>query len=63
MMIWPAIRLHDSTRYIVAMRGLVNNAGSPIIPSMAFASLRDGIPTQNPDVEYRRDLYNNDIFP
>lgn len=63
MMIWPAQRLRDATRYIVGLRNLVNNQGQPIIPSSAFAALRDNIPTQNPAIESRRDHYNTSVFP
>lgn len=58
----PAIRLHDATRYIVAIRGVVDAANAPIEPSAAFAALRDRQPLpEEPSVEGRRALYA-DIF-
>lgn len=60
-LLWPAARLNDSTRYIVAMRGLETTYGDPIEPSPAFGALRDNIPTSDPNVEERRALFA-DIF-
>jgi hypothetical protein len=41
----------------VALRDLVNMSGQLIEPSPAFLSLRDNITTKNPDIEYRRKLF------
>jgi hypothetical protein len=38
----PAQRLDDATRYIVAFRGLVDTLGNPIRPRLAFRAIRDG---------------------
>jgi hypothetical protein len=60
-MIRPVVRLEDGTRYIVAIRRVVDGAGTPIEPSEAFRALRDGIPSREPSINKRRPLYA-DIF-
>eukprot|EP00054_Salpingoeca_dolichothecata_P016522 m.96985 g.96985 ORF g.96985 m.96985 type:complete len:639 (-) comp22014_c0_seq1:116-2032(-) len=62
LMMWPAYRLNDSTRYIVAMRGLVTNEGGPVETSAAFARLRDDVPSPDPAVEARRKHFDDSIF-
>lgn len=58
----PVIRLKDATRYIVAIRGVVDAAGQPLAPSPAFQALRDLQPlADEPSVDARRPLYA-DIF-
>jgi hypothetical protein len=42
LMLRPAIRLDDATRYIVAIRDVVDESGDPVEPSSAFSALRDG---------------------
>jgi hypothetical protein len=60
LLIRPAERLRDGTRYIVGIRGLVGETG-PIEASPAFAALRDLQPSTEPSVQERRPLYA-DIF-
>lgn len=60
-MIRPVVRLEDDRRYIVAIRGVVDQDGAPLAPSPAFAALRDRTPSDDPAVESRRGLYT-DIF-
>jgi hypothetical protein len=66
-MIRPAVRLEPDTRYIVAIRGVVDAGGAALEPSPAFAALRDISPSDALDpaaaesVEARRPLYA-DIF-
>jgi hypothetical protein len=60
-MLRPAVRLKDATRYIVAIRGVVDAAGDPVEPAESFRNLRDGLEDGNPAIEARRDLYA-DIF-
>ncbi|MFT3772330.1 MAG: hypothetical protein QM820_43600 [Minicystis sp.] len=60
-LIRPAIRLKDSTRYIVAIRHVVDEQGKAIAPTATFKALRDGAESCEPSVEARRDLYT-DIF-
>ncbi len=61
LMIRPAVRLDDDTRYIVAIRGVVDGDGNVIPASEVFRELRDGLPATDPTVTSRRDLYA-DIF-
>jgi hypothetical protein len=42
LIIRPGERLKDGTRYIVAVRDLVDTQGTPIRPRLAFRALRDG---------------------
>lgn len=61
LLVRPVIRLKDSTRYIVAIRHVVDADGNEIAPSPAFAALRDGKSSCEPTIEPRRALYE-DIF-
>jgi hypothetical protein len=56
-MIRPVIRLDDDTRYIVAIRHVVDAAGLPVKPSPAFLALRDGGSFPDLSIERRRALY------
>ncbi|MGB8223921.1 MAG: hypothetical protein WCF10_15140 [Polyangiales bacterium] len=60
-MIRPVVRLRDDARYIVAIRGLKNEAGALIEPSAGFAALRDGTASDDESIDARRGLYE-DIF-
>jgi len=57
----PAVRLEEGTRYIVAIRDVVDSVGDPLAPSEAFEVLRDLRPTDDQDLDARRALYA-DIF-
>jgi hypothetical protein len=61
LMIRPVTRLDDARRYIVAIRGVVDDAGELIPASPGFAALRDLQPSDDPNIEIRRPLYA-DIF-
>jgi hypothetical protein len=61
--IWPAVPLEHARRYVVGIRGLVTNAGAPVPSSTAFAALRDGTETDDPNVELRRDGFDSTVFP
>ena len=61
LMIRPVVRLADNTRYIVAVRRVVDGNGAVIPPSPAFAALRDGKKFDDASIERRRALYD-DIF-
>jgi hypothetical protein len=50
----PGRSLTPGKRYIVAFRNLVDGAGQPIEAEPVFAALRDGRPTDIPEVEARR---------
>lgn len=60
-MLRPAVRLNDSTRYIVVIRDLLDDAGSPIAATEGFAALRDRTPSDDDAINSRRALYG-DIF-
>jgi hypothetical protein len=57
-MIRPMERLKDSTRYIVAIRHVVDANGKRLEPSATFKALRDG-GKGDASVEARRALYEN----
>ncbi len=57
----PAVRLKDNTRYIVAIRKVIDEAGQVIEPSPEFKNLRDGTTSKESSIEARRALYT-DIF-
>ena len=61
IIIRPAVRLKDKTRYIAAIRRVVDADGKVIEPTAAWKALRDGTPGCHPSVELRRELYK-DIF-
>ncbi len=67
LMLRPAQRLKDGTRYIVAIRHVLNDVGDEVAPSPVFAALRSGEDLQGGteqatfSVAARRDLYA-DIF-
>ncbi|MCA9624215.1 MAG: hypothetical protein KC731_34560, partial [Myxococcales bacterium] len=61
LMLRPVVRLDDATRYIVAIRGVVDGGGATIEPTEVFRALRDGTESDDPTVAARRDHYD-DIF-
>ncbi len=54
LMLRPAIRPEDATRYIVAIRKVVDGEGVPVEPSPGFQALRDDEPSGNDIIESRR---------
>ncbi len=58
-MLRPVVRLKDATRYIVAIRRVIDADGVPLPPSDVFAALRDGTPHDDPTVAPRRALYQD----
>jgi hypothetical protein len=60
-MIRPVVRLADATRYIVAIRHVVDATGTPLAPTPVFQALRDGTASCDPSVALRQSLYA-DIF-
>ena len=61
-MIRPVVRLKDATRYIVAIRRVLDADGRPLRPTPVFKALRDGERLDSePSVGRRRELYA-DIF-
>jgi hypothetical protein len=63
LMAWPALRLNDSTRYIMAYGPMFDTNGAPIAPSAAFQALRDNTSSPDPSVNARRAHFEQDIFP
>ena len=63
LILHPARPLQHGHRYVVAFRDVLDQSGSPIPATDAFAALRDGTPTNTWDVEGRRGLYDDVIFP
>jgi hypothetical protein len=57
----PAVRLKDATRYIVAIRNIIDDTGKVLPPSPVFEALRDGKSSSDPTVAPRQALYS-DIF-
>jgi hypothetical protein len=56
-MIQPSIRLKDATRYIVAIRHVVDGTGTALTANPVFAALRDDTPSTDISVPPRRALY------
>lgn len=63
LLLHPMTPLAHGHRYIVAYRNVQDRAGAAIPSSDAFVALRDGTATQTWDVEGRRALYDDVIFP
>jgi hypothetical protein len=53
----PVVHLAHATRYIVALRHVVDGSGSEIAPSPVFTALRDGTEHDHPYVAARRDHF------
>ena len=53
----PVVVLEHATRYIVAIRGVVDASGAAIPPSPVFQALRDGDDFDLPYVQSRRDHF------
>ena len=60
-LIRPGVRLHEATRYIVAIRHLKDRQGNPIVPERAFQILRDNLDTPVDAINARR-AHFEDIF-
>jgi hypothetical protein len=58
LFIRPVVPLRNGHRYAVGVRNLVDTAGAPIAASEGYAALRDGTPTDNWDIEGRRDTFD-----
>ena len=54
LMLWPAHRLLDGERYIVAFRNCTDDSGVRVAPSDGFAALLSGAPTANAALEASR---------
>ena len=58
-MIHPAARLKDGTRYLVAIRNVVDASGTALPVNPVFAALRDNRPSTDVSVLRRRALYGD----
>ena len=63
LMIHPVVPLTHGGRYVVGIQGVVDTEGALVEPSEAFIELRDGVTSDDPRVESRRELYDSLIFP
>jgi hypothetical protein len=54
LMLRPAIRAEDATRYIVAIRNVRDGGGALVAPSAGFLALRDDEPSGDDIIESRR---------
>jgi hypothetical protein len=54
LQIHPVVRLKDAHRYVVAVQGLVDADGKPVVARPAFRLWRDGIASDRPEIERRR---------
>lgn len=61
LMLRPAVRPEDATRYIVAIRNVVDEDGVALPPSPGFEALRDRTPFDDPIIQSRRDQFE-DLF-
>jgi len=63
LMLRPARPLDWNHTYVVGLRHFVHTDGSAVTASPAFAALRDGKRTDDPDTERQRDEFDPVIFP
>lgn len=63
LLLRPAIPYEWDRSYVVGLRDLVDVDGAPVAPSPAFLALRDGTPSDDPDVERQRSHYEEVVFP
>ncbi len=61
IIIRPVVPLEHETRYVVAIRGVVDDSGAALPPPETFAALRDGSPSTVGTIESRRDHFE-EIF-
>ena len=61
LLLRPAVLLDTSTRYIVAVRAVIDANGAALPATEVFAALRDGAPHDDPSVGSRRAHYD-DLF-
>lgn len=63
MVIHPAVPMAYGTRYVVGVRGLVDDAGGTAPTPAGFAALRDATETEDADLERQRAHYDEVVFP
>lgn len=59
----PMVRLEEQTRYIVAIRRLVTNAGEPVPAAPGFLRLRDATAASHTVLSGLQEHYELNIFP
>jgi len=62
LFIRPLVRLHNGTRYVVALRNLKNKAGAPHTVPAGFRKLRDASPGLTGDLATLAARYDTDVF-
>lgn len=62
LIIRPLVRLHNATRYIVAVRGLLDHSGEPVPTPMGFSLIRDG-GAEGAGLGALAERYEAEIFP
>ena len=63
LVLHPAVPLKHATRYVVGIRKLLGDDGSPVSAPGGFATLRDYSTTEDADLERQRNHYEDVIFP
>jgi len=63
LLLRPVVPLDNATRYVVGIRGLTDTFGTLLEPPAGFAALRDGAPTDDPDLERQRAHYETEVWP
>ena len=63
LMLRPVAPLEHGRRYVVGIRGLVDEGGSLVAAPDGFAALRDGKGDVEPDLERQRTHYDDVVFP
>ncbi len=59
----PAQPMEHARRYVVAIKGLEDDQRQPLDAPEGFATLREALDTDDPDLERQRDHYDQDVFP
>lgn len=63
LVLHPVVPLDHARRYVVGLRGLVDDGGAAVAAPEGFATLRDGAETTDPDLERQRAHYEDVVFP
>ncbi len=63
LLLRPAVPMRHGTTYVVGIRGLVDDAGTPLDPTPGFRALRDGEGSDDRDLLRQVDRYEDVVFP
>ncbi len=63
LILHPAVPLAHARRYVVGIHRLVDDGGAAVAAPEGFAALRDGVATEDPDLERQRAGYDDVVFP